>query len=209
MIGDLEKATFSNIEHQSLEYVKYTLAPWICRFEQSMARVLLLPDEKKEYTIKFNVDGLLRGDYQSRMQGYAIGRQNGWMSANDIRQLESLDLIPEEKGGDLYLVNGNMANLEDAGAVQLIVTLPKAKKYLRIDTDDEDDIVRKLLRSAEQICMDVARLKADEFQACGAIAKTAVLYTVGYLYEHRDEADHKKLTMTLRSLLMGIRREGF
>ena len=91
----------------------------------------------------------------------------------------------------------------------MIVTLPKAKKYLRIDTDDEDDIVRKFLRSAEQICMDVARFKADEFQACGAIAKTAVLYTVGYLYEHRDEADHKKLTMTLRSLLMGIRKEGF
>jgi len=95
------------------------------------------------------------------------------------------------------------------GAVQLIVSLPKAKKYLRIDTDDEDDIVSKLLRSAEQICIDVSRLKAEEFEACGAIAKTAVLYTVGYLYEHRDEADHKALTMTLRSLLMGIRREGF
>ena len=79
----------------------------------------------------------------------------------------------------------------------MIVTLPKVKKYLRIDGDEEDDIVRKLLRSAEQICMDVARLKADELQACGAIAKTAVLYTVGYLYEHRDEADHKALTMTL------------
>ena len=132
MIGDLEKATFSNIEHQSLEYVKYTLAPWICRFEQSMARVLLLPDEKKDYTIKFNVDGLLRGDYQSRMQGYAIGRQNGWMSANDIRQLESLDLIPEEKGGDLYLVNGNMAKLEDAGAVY-------SSKGKERNTDGEDE----------------------------------------------------------------------
>ena len=84
-----------------------------------MARALLLPNEKKEYTIKFNVDGLLRGDYQSRMQGYAIGRQNGWMSANDIRQLESLDRIPEEKGGDLYLVNGNMAKLENAGLAYL------------------------------------------------------------------------------------------
>ena len=71
------------------------------------------------------------------------------------------------------------------------------------------DIVRKLLRSAEQLCMDVARLNADEFKACGAIAKTAVLYTVGYLYEHRDDANHKALTMTLRSLLMGIRRDGF
>ena len=93
--------------------------------------------------------------------------------------------------------------------VQLIVSLPKAKEYLRIDTDAEDDIIRKLLRSAEQLCMDVARLNAEEFKACGAIAKTAVLYTVGYLYEHRDDADHKALTMTLRSLLMGIRREGF
>ncbi|SFA71487.1 head-tail connector protein [Selenomonas ruminantium] len=91
----------------------------------------------------------------------------------------------------------------------MIVSLPKAKKYLRIDTDDEDDIVRKLLRAAEKLCMDVARLEQEEFKACGPIAKTAVLYTVGYLYEHRDEADHRALTMTLRSLLMGIRREGF
>ena len=91
----------------------------------------------------------------------------------------------------------------------MIVSLPKTKEYFRIDTDAEDDIVRKLLRSAEQLCMDVARLNAEEFKACGAIAKTAVLYTVGYLYEHRDDADHKKLTMTLRSLLMGIRRDGF
>ena len=93
--------------------------------------------------------------------------------------------------------------------VQLIVSLPKAKEYLRIDTDAEDDIVRKLLRASEHLCMDVARLDEDEFKACGAIAKTAVLYTVGYLYEHRDDADHKALTLTLRSLLMGIRREGF
>lgn len=93
--------------------------------------------------------------------------------------------------------------------VQLIVSLPKAKEYLRIDTDAEDDIVRKLLRASEHLCMDVARLDEDEFKACGAIAKTAVLYTVGYLYEHRDDADHKALTLTLRSLLMGIRRGGF
>ena len=91
----------------------------------------------------------------------------------------------------------------------MIVTLPKAKKYLRIDTDDEDDIVRKLLRSAEQICIDVSRLSAEEFQACGAIAKTAVLYTVGYLYEHREEADHSELNLTLRALLFGSREVQF
>lgn len=115
MVGDLEKSSFSNIEQQSLEFVKYTLDPWVCRWEQSMVRSLLTEEEKKQYFIKFNVDGLLRGDYQSRMNGYSIGRQNGWMSANDIRELENLDRIPEELGGDLYLINGNMTKLADAG----------------------------------------------------------------------------------------------
>ena len=115
MVGDLEKSSFSNIEQQSLEFVKYTLDPWVSRWEQGMVRSLLAAEEKKGYFIKFNVDGLLRGDYQSRMNGYAIGRQNGWMSANDIRELENLDRIPEELGGDLYLINGNMTKLKDAG----------------------------------------------------------------------------------------------
>ena len=115
MVGDLEKSSFSNIEQQSLEFVKYTLDPWVSRWEQNMMRSLLSEEEKKTYFIKFNVDGLLRGDYQSRMNGYATARQNGWMSANDIRELENLDRIPSELGGDLYLINGNMTKLEDAG----------------------------------------------------------------------------------------------
>ena len=117
MIGDLEKSSFNNIEQQSLEFVKYTLDPWVSRWEQSMVRSLLSREEKKQYFIKFNVDGLLRGDYQSRMNGYATARQNGWMSANDIRELENLDRIPAEQGGDLYLINGNMTKLADAGCV--------------------------------------------------------------------------------------------
>ena len=115
MVGDLEKSSFSNIEQQSLEYVKYTLEPWIVRWEQALNRALLSDSEKAAYFVKFNVDGLLRGDYQSRMNGYATARQNGWMSANDIRELENLDRIPAELGGDLYLINGNMTKLEDAG----------------------------------------------------------------------------------------------
>ena len=116
MVGDLEKSSFSNIEQQSLEFVKYTLDPWVIRWEQSIQRRLLSSEEKKRYFVKFNVEGLLRGDYQSRMNGYAIGRQNGWMSANDIRELENLDRIPAEEGGDLYLINGNMLPLGNAGA---------------------------------------------------------------------------------------------
>ena len=114
MVGDLEKSSFSNIEQQSLEFVKYTLDPWVIRWEQSIMRSLLNKEEKPRYFVKFNLEGLLRGDYQSRMNGYAIGRQNGWMSANDIRELENLDRIPEEDGGNLYLINGNMTKWADA-----------------------------------------------------------------------------------------------
>ncbi|MCK9482720.1 MAG: phage portal protein [Bacteroidia bacterium] len=116
MIGDLEKSSFSNIEQQSLEFVKYTLDPWVIRWEQSLSRALFSEKEKKNLFFKFNVEGLLRGDYQSRMNGYATARQNGWMSANDIRQLEDLDRIGKEDGGDLYLVNGNMLPLNLAGS---------------------------------------------------------------------------------------------
>jgi HK97 family phage portal protein len=114
MVGDLEKSSFSNIEQQSLEFVKYTLDPWVIRWEQSMQQSLVLPSEKGRTAIKFNVDGLLRGDYASRMSGYATGRQNGWLSANDIRELENMNRIPPEEGGDLYLVNGNMKPLNSA-----------------------------------------------------------------------------------------------
>ena len=116
IVGDLEKSSFSNIEQQSLEFVKYTLEPWLVRWEQSIQRTLFSPEEKKRYFAKFNVEGLLRGDYASRMSGYATARQNGWMSANDIRELENLDRIPAEDGGDLYLINGNMLPLGNAGA---------------------------------------------------------------------------------------------
>lgn len=135
LIGQLEKATFSNIEQQSLEYVTYTLRPWICRLEQAMVRRLFTEEEKKTYFIKFNVDGLLRGDYQSRMNGYAVARQNGWMSANDIRELENLDRIPAEFGGDLYLINGNMTKLEDAG---IFASSPNTEKE---DSDEEQEVL--------------------------------------------------------------------
>lgn len=115
MIGDLEKSSFSNIEQQGLEFVKYTLDPWVCRWEAALSRALLSREERRQYEIRFNVDGLLRGDYKSRMEGYAVGINNGFMSPNDARRLENMDLIPPEKGGDNYLIQGAMIRLEDAG----------------------------------------------------------------------------------------------
>jgi HK97 family phage portal protein len=119
LIGDLEKATFSNIEHQSIDFVVHSVNPWVVRWEQALQQSLILPSEQSDVFIKFNVDGLLRGDYKSRMDGYAVGRQNGWLSANDIRELEDLNRIPAELGGDEYLINGNMTKLADAGAAYL------------------------------------------------------------------------------------------
>ena len=116
MIGDLEKSSFNNIEQQSMEFVKYTLDPWVIRWEQAMQKALFLPEEKKQYFLKFNVNGLMRGDYESRMTGYSIGRQNGWLSANDIREMEDMNPVSDEEGGNLYLVNGSMTKLKDAGA---------------------------------------------------------------------------------------------
>ena len=114
LVGDLEHATFSNIEHQSIDFAVHTIRPWLVRIEQAMNRALFAETEKGKYYVQFNIDGLMRGDYKSRMEGYAIARQNGWMSANDIRELENLNPIPASEGGDAYLVNGNMIPISQA-----------------------------------------------------------------------------------------------
>ena len=121
MIGDLSRSTFSNIEHQSIDFVVHTIRPWLVRWEQAIIRSLLNDEERTIYYPKFNVDGLMRGDFTTRMSGYAIARQNGWMSANEIRALEDMNKIPADQGGDLYLLNGNMISAiaanQNGGAV--------------------------------------------------------------------------------------------
>ena len=90
MVNELERATFSNIEHQEIQFVIYTLLPWVKRHEQAKTRDLLLPSERKQYFIEYNLAGLLRGDQSSRYAAYAVGRQWGWLSINDIRRLENM-----------------------------------------------------------------------------------------------------------------------
>ncbi|MCD5326755.1 phage portal protein [Chromobacterium piscinae] len=104
-VGLLERATNNNIEHQAIEFVIYCLLPWLRRHEQAMMRDLLLPSERADYYIEFNVGGLMRGDTTSRYAAYAVGRQWGWLSVNDIRRLENLPPIP---GGEVYLQPLNM-----------------------------------------------------------------------------------------------------
>ena len=105
-LADLERATFSNIEHQSLEFVTDTLVPWISRLETE-AQIKLIGRNNRANRVytKINVSGLLRGDIKSRYEAYGVGRDKGWLSANDIRAFEDMNPVA---GGDDYLVQGQM-----------------------------------------------------------------------------------------------------
>lgn len=104
-IADLSHATFSNIEQQSLDFVTNSLRPWLVRFEAEYKRQLMTPQEQRQLDVEHMVDGLLRGDIQTRYNAYHLARQDGWLSANDIRARENLNPV---EGGDVYLVPLNM-----------------------------------------------------------------------------------------------------
>ena len=106
MIGSMEHATFSNIEHQQIEFVTHTLRPWLVRWEQEIARKLFDGDHFPE----FQVDGLLRGDTRTRYESYRIARESGWMSVNEIRSLENLNPVD---GGDKYILPLNMGTVDE------------------------------------------------------------------------------------------------
>lgn len=92
----------------------------------------------------------------------------------------------------------------------MIVSLEEMKQYLRVDYTDDDGLIGVLISSAEDLCASVARISREDYLALADDnAKTAVLYAVAYLYEHREEADHHQLTLDLRSLLFGSRKEAF
>ena len=111
-VGHLANATFSNIEHQSIEHVTDTIAPWASRWEQSIDQNLMTPQDRRRYYSEFLLEALLRGDTATRFAAYAQARQNGWLSANDIRRLENMNPID---GGDVYLVPLNMVPAPQAG----------------------------------------------------------------------------------------------
>ena len=91
----------------------------------------------------------------------------------------------------------------------MIITLDEMKNYLRVDHEDDDILLESLIASSEQLCMDVARIPDEESFEKEPCSKVAVMYAVAYFYEHREEADHHELTLTLRSLLFGSRKEAF
>ena len=116
LLNELDRATFNNISQMSLEFVTYTLTPWLVRLEQNFNRALFKQEERGRYFTKFSVEGFLRGDYETRTNGYQKAIQSGWLNVNEVRGLEDMNRIPAEEGGDTYMINGNMAKLRDCGA---------------------------------------------------------------------------------------------
>ena len=141
MIGDLDKSSFSNIEQQSMEFVKYTLEPWVVRWEQALWHALLLPGEQATHFIKFNLDGLLRGDYETRMNGYSTGIQNGFFCPNDVRRMENLNEIPEFDGGDIFMVNVTVIPATIDMHAKTPLDAPRKKRvtgYARVSSGSEE-----------------------------------------------------------------------
>lgn len=201
MIGDLERATFSNIEQQSIEFVQHTIRPWLVRWEQQINKKLLGGD----YFAEFNVDGLLRGDIKSRYEAYAIARQNGWMSANDIRRLENMDPLPG-RVGDTYLVPLNM---QDAAQPE---PAPEGRAEIRAKEE-------RAMRSAEtrerltesyiplfQSTLDkfIQRESADVLQQYEKNPDSFLNWLDGYYQGFRDELKGA-ISGVLQGLSKGIR----
>ena len=122
LLADLERATFSNIEQMSLEFVMYTLMPWLVSIEQRILQSLFPPDERETYFAEHLVTGLLRGDTASRYQAYQTGRLNGWLNADDIREMENMNPLPDGEGQDYWMP----ANMLVAGSPPPPVAPPAA-----------------------------------------------------------------------------------
>lgn len=141
-IGDLERATFSNIEHQAQEFYNDTLLYWLSLWEQSIDLQILPEYMQGEYYSEFLVDAILRGDIESRYRAYATARQWGWMSINDIRRRENMNPIGEE--GDVYLTPLNMVN---AKSIDDLDATPSMRSHLR--TIDKSTKRQRQIRSAQ------------------------------------------------------------
>lgn len=157
MIADLERATFTNIEHQSLEFVKYTLTPWLVKWEQELTRKLFTGPEQRRFYVKINVEGLLRGDTESRYKSYETARNTGWLNVNEIRDKEDMNGIGEE--GDEYLltppgntnVNNDNGSEDDGEENSRNITVPIEPDYEKVLEPFKKDLAKLEDKLAERV----------------------------------------------------------
>lgn len=145
LLQELSDATYSNIEHQGIDFVVHTIRPWLVRIEQAKNAKLFKEEERKEYFVELVVDGLLRGDITARFQAYDIARRGGWLSADDIRELENMNPLPDGQG-QVYLVPLNMIDVKQLGqltAGRTIIVKGDEIRILPKETEDSIEIERE------------------------------------------------------------------
>lgn len=167
LIQSLDHATNNNIEHQSLDYVTHTLRPWLVRWERQLKLKLFFGTD---YSAEFKVDGLLRGDYKTRMEGYGIGRQNGFLTVNEIRALENMNSVPE---GDTFLQPLNMQELgENNQKVEKKSTEPTEK---RAKDETKDEKRRRFADKRHDLTLSFQPLMKKAFEAIAKREKADIM----------------------------------
>lgn len=151
-IKDLTRSTFSNIEHQNIDYVQDSLLPRLIRIEQALTKMLLTKAEQKEYFIEFLVEGLLRGDIKTRYEAYQIARQNGAMSANEWRRKENMNPI-DDPSGDAYHMQLNMVDIKDLSGESVN------------DESGDSDSARQMIRPFQKRSVEKRRTITNRFKA--------------------------------------------
>ena len=155
-LGELDRATWNNMEQQAIEFVTDTMFPWFTRWESAIKTQLLNPEQRREYYAEFLIEGLLRGDTKARFDAYSIARQWGWMSANDIREKENQNPLPD-KQGDIYLVPMNMIPADRVLDADDTRTTRMAGMMARSAKGKGAKIRLKLAKSYERMFADAAK----------------------------------------------------
>jgi|SRR5579859_109599 len=199
LLQELTRSTNNNIEHQGMDYVTHTVRPWTIRYEQAFYRSLFLPGERDRFFAEFLLDGLLRGDQLSRFQAYAIGRQWGWLSADEIRDKENMNPIPEDGESD-YLVPLNMIPEDQVGIEAVEPATPDPQDQGGNDTGGDgarsilalfaSDVISRLTKRERQ---DISRA-AEKFLSRGQLDKFQA-WLITFAKDHRDFISQHALTL--------------
>ena len=208
MLADLSKATFSNIEQQTISFVTYSLNRWIVRFEQEYNRKIFREDEKQTHFVKINLKGLLRGDNESRTNGYVKGTTNGWLSINDVRALEDLNPIGPE--GDVYRVPMNMepaSTAQVAGDAQINEPVAEAGDGRSLHqgyTDWLDDAARKVIsRETNNLDRAIRKYLIKQDSAGNVAGRSALIEWVDEFYRGHCEHIRHLIGPVVRSAGLG------
>lgn len=179
MLADLERATFSNIEHQDLSFVKHTMMPYFRRWEQAINMRIIPENDQQTYFSEFLVDGLLRGDITARYTAYQTALQNGWFNRNEIRAMENHNPMEGEEG-ELYTVNSATIPLK-----QLLQEEPENDN--NDIQEDERSFKKKETRAKHEFRIRSARQRTKIAKSFQPVFRDAVARIV-----KREKADIKR-----------------